>query len=451
MKKYLLLWICVVGLWAASFCQIQYITQEQAEDAVRSFESNSALQFGSVMYMEDTSGPEWLHDACYELEHSDYSNIARSWSVDAVSGEVTAAFYGDKIPDNPVDSPYGTLTQEQCRVIATNFAQAKCADFNNMGLQLDTQEWNFTGWHFDWAQYVAYGAITPNGVDICVNPSDGSIQSYIVSRFPPSNPRQPQLSAEDAVNVAMLASGMYTLEDGAEPNLYTNPDGEVIWTLCLAGTEAEGITYSILSVTIDAETGNILEMVPSDEAPSTTAINTIVLVPIREMIHKINNSAVYWLGNHKGKLILDRQAYMRTRQAFLLRPGSDQIEFGDKKIKLTRKVELKNGKLMVPANLLDILKRVSETPPKLNLRKIQLPTPKFDKNPGTIKADQKITISCAVKKATLRYTTDGNDPTESSAVYNDPVAISQSCTLKAKAFKSGWTASALKSAAYTIE
>jgi chitinase len=62
-----------------------------------------------------------------------------------------------------------------------------------------------------------------------------------------------------------------------------------------------------------------------------------------------------------------------------------------------------------------------------------------------------VNISCTISGATIRYTTDGTDPTESSAEYTAPVAISQSCTLKAKAFKTGWTASAIKSAAYTIE
>jgi hypothetical protein len=82
---------------------------------------------------------------------------------------------------------------------------------------------------------------------------------------------------------------------------------------------------------------------------------------------------------------------------------------------------------------------------------LTLPTPTFNPDGGTYQGTQNVTISCTISGATIRYTTDGNDPTESSAIYTGPVAISQSCTLKAKAFKSGWTASDIKSAAYTIE
>jgi len=82
---------------------------------------------------------------------------------------------------------------------------------------------------------------------------------------------------------------------------------------------------------------------------------------------------------------------------------------------------------------------------------LELPTPAFNPDGGTYQGTQNVTMSCSISGATIRYTTDGNDPTESSAVYTGPVAISQSCTLKAKAFKSGWTESDIKSAAYTIE
>jgi chitinase len=111
---------------------------------------------------------------------------------------------------------------------------------------------------------------------------------------------------------------------------------------------------------------------------------------------------------------------------------------------------MEKKELMVPRNLFVILRQAGNRPHG-TLPKIQLPNPVFDIKDGAIKANQKITITCAVKKATIRYTTDGNDPTESSAVYSDPVAISQSATLKAKAFKTGWTSSDIKSASYTIE
>jgi len=82
---------------------------------------------------------------------------------------------------------------------------------------------------------------------------------------------------------------------------------------------------------------------------------------------------------------------------------------------------------------------------------LKLPTPTFNPDGGTYQGTQNVTIACAISGATIRYTTDGTDPTESSAVYTGPVAITQSATLKAKAFKSGWTASDIKSASYTIE
>ena len=51
---------------------------------------------------------------------------------------------------------------------------------------------------------------------------------------------------------------------------------------------------------------------------------------------------------------------------------------------------------------------------------------------------KKITLSCPTQGATIRYTTDGRDPTESSPAYVSPFEVNQGVIVKAKAFKSGY-------------
>jgi hypothetical protein len=58
-------------------------------------------------------------------------------------------------------------------------------------------------------------------------------------------------------------------------------------------------------------------------------------------------------------------------------------------------------------------------------------------------------MSCATSGATIRYTTNGSDPTSSSTVYSGPLTLSATTTLKARAFKSGMTDSAVASGTYT--
>ena len=53
----------------------------------------------------------------------------------------------------------------------------------------------------------------------------------------------------------------------------------------------------------------------------------------------------------------------------------------------------------------------------------------------------KLKINCSTEGATIRYTTNGTDPTESSSVYTEPITITDSSTVKAKAYKEGWTSS----------
>lgn len=77
-------------------------------------------------------------------------------------------------------------------------------------------------------------------------------------------------------------------------------------------------------------------------------------------------------------------------------------------------------------------------------------TPTFNPAAGAYVGAQDVTISCATGGAAIHYTVDGSTPTTLSPLYTVAVNVAQSLTLKAKAFKLGYTASAVGSAAYTI-
>jgi chitinase len=76
--------------------------------------------------------------------------------------------------------------------------------------------------------------------------------------------------------------------------------------------------------------------------------------------------------------------------------------------------------------------------------------PVFSINGGTYYAPQSVSISCITAGAEIRYTTDGTAPTLSSPLYTGPVGITETTTLKAQAFKSGLTDSAVVTAVYVI-
>lgn len=62
------------------------------------------------------------------------------------------------------------------------------------------------------------------------------------------------------------------------------------------------------------------------------------------------------------------------------------------------------------------------------------PTPAFSVAPGFYPGTQNVTITCSDPTATIRYTTDGSDPTTTSMLYSAPVSITATKVLRAKAF-----------------
>ena len=79
-------------------------------------------------------------------------------------------------------------------------------------------------------------------------------------------------------------------------------------------------------------------------------------------------------------------------------------------------------------------------------------TPSFSPTPAaTYTTAQNVTISCTTSSVTIRYTTDGSEPTAASTAYSGPIPTSTLTTFKAKAFRSGWTESDTATATYTFD
>src|SRR5579872_2967378 len=77
--------------------------------------------------------------------------------------------------------------------------------------------------------------------------------------------------------------------------------------------------------------------------------------------------------------------------------------------------------------------------------------PTFSPPGGSYSSTQMVTINSATTGASIRYTTDGSTPSETvGTVYSGAVSVSTSLTLKAIAYETGMTDSAITSASYVI-
>ncbi|MFW5628817.1 MAG: chitobiase/beta-hexosaminidase C-terminal domain-containing protein [Candidatus Cloacimonadaceae bacterium] len=78
-------------------------------------------------------------------------------------------------------------------------------------------------------------------------------------------------------------------------------------------------------------------------------------------------------------------------------------------------------------------------------------TPVFSPDGGYYTEAQNVSITTATEDATIRYTIDGSDPSETDGeIYENPIEISEETTLKAIAYKVGYVNSAIRTAEYTF-
>lgn len=80
-------------------------------------------------------------------------------------------------------------------------------------------------------------------------------------------------------------------------------------------------------------------------------------------------------------------------------------------------------------------------------------TPVFSPDGGEIAVPTSVSVTCATSGATIRYTTDGSDPTDTNGTViasGSSVVVAPGVTLKAKAWASGLLPSSIKSATYML-
>ncbi|HPS40012.1 MAG TPA: chitobiase/beta-hexosaminidase C-terminal domain-containing protein [Candidatus Cloacimonadota bacterium] len=77
-------------------------------------------------------------------------------------------------------------------------------------------------------------------------------------------------------------------------------------------------------------------------------------------------------------------------------------------------------------------------------------TPVISPVSGVYSTPQTVTITCATASASIYYTTNGTEPTEASTLYTSGFSVSATTTVKAKAYKTGFTASSVATATYNF-
>jgi alpha-tubulin suppressor-like RCC1 family protein len=81
----------------------------------------------------------------------------------------------------------------------------------------------------------------------------------------------------------------------------------------------------------------------------------------------------------------------------------------------------------------------------------QVASPSFNPPEGALTGETYVQITSSTAGAAIRYTEDNTEPTSFSTLYTEPVLVTSSRTLRAKAYRNGWLPSATASTTYTMD
>lgn len=332
-----------------------FITPEQAIQAVRNFESDAGLQFSDVILHHDDHIEPWEHGNEYTLS---INNEELKWHVDAVSGEVTAAFYPDNCTDGESDEDYdepaGSWTREQCRQAAEDFVRSHYSGIGVLNMQPDDEgTCNRGTWDFTWREILPCGATTPNCAIVYICPFDGRVSLYFANRILMPTPPDPKLNAQQAL--AIVAKAIKIKDHGwdGEPTLIANPEG-IFWSGIVNDAEYSLVDYC---VEVDAVSGRItrnermvaagMDSLSANVKTSKSQISKSgnPLVAIRKAITSLSGATVQWISGTGAKLAFNGCTY-------IIKPNKKVVKWGSGSLTLSQKPVLKNNRLMVPQDFI---------------------------------------------------------------------------------------------------
>ncbi len=91
-----------------------------------------------------------------------------------------------------------------------------------------------------------------------------------------------------------------------------------------------------------------------------------------------------------------------------------------------------------------------QTPVDFELPLYTVATPTLNPEPGSYDAPVELILSCDTADAQIRYTLDGSDPEESSQLYENPIQLEASTTVKTRAYKLNCAPSEIAAGTYDI-
>ncbi|MCA9925211.1 MAG: chitobiase/beta-hexosaminidase C-terminal domain-containing protein, partial [Anaerolineales bacterium] len=87
---------------------------------------------------------------------------------------------------------------------------------------------------------------------------------------------------------------------------------------------------------------------------------------------------------------------------------------------------------------------------EITITPVTLPSPTIYPNGGTFAGEATVYIGSTVLGAQIRYTLDGSNPTSSSPLFTEPIALTSSTTVKARIYLDGYSPSNIVTKSFTI-
>ncbi|MBE0639141.1 MAG: chitobiase/beta-hexosaminidase C-terminal domain-containing protein [Bacteroidales bacterium] len=257
-----------------------------------------------------------------------------------------------------------------------------------------------------------------------------------------------------ALKPVVLVIGLLFFASTADAQYLVNfeGEGEVKTAYASGDVILSGLTWNMTEAligTLDADWKNGIR------SARLRGYGTSVMTMLEDKENGIGNVSFYYRRygtdaqvDWKVEYSLDGTVWAQIGNAFTA-PASDDVQFFSEDVNV-------NGNIRIR------IKRATEegtSNRRLNIDDILITnfgggnttaTPSFSPPAGQFFGPVTVAISCATPDASIFYTTDGSEPTQSSTPYTIPINITSTTLLKARAYAAGLDPSNIAQGTYTI-